>query len=124
MPAIIDLTSFPVNFQDKYGKLQVNTTKVERVNTMGNELKEDMNETSQKVIDDRLQQFNTRWETVSNRLKEFANRDLPEGTDCFFVRLLRRRLFRSSQVAPLNPDEMMTHDQYSLVQFRQNFVEL
>ena len=71
-------------------------TKVERVNVWGNELKEEVDESAKSDLDEQLQQFNNRWEVVSERLKDLVNKDLPQSNDCCFVQFLRRRFLRAS----------------------------
>ena len=57
-------------------------------------------ETIEAISDDRKEEvakkkadFNDRYNTVSQRLKEMPNRDLPESSSCWFARFLKRRLF-------------------------------
>lgn len=74
----------------------MNETKVERVNALGNELKEEVDESAKTDLENQLEQFNNRWNTARGRLKDLLNKDLPESNECCFVKLLRRRFFRAS----------------------------
>ena len=84
------------HFKVKFEKLPVNDSKVKRVNTMGNELKTEVDDEEKQGIDEKLKVFNERFNAVSQRLKDMANKDLPEGSGCWFVRFMRRKLFRAS----------------------------
>ena len=76
----------------------MNDSKVKRVNTMGDELKEEIADAAKQDLDAKLQAFNERFNAVSERLKDMhmANKDLPECSGCWFVRFMRRKIFLPS----------------------------
>ena len=74
----------------------MNDSKVKRVNTMGDELKEEIADAAKQDLDAKLQAFNERFNAVSERLKDMANKDLPESPVCWFVRFMRRKIFLPS----------------------------
>ena len=74
----------------------MNDSKVKRVNTMGDELKEEIGDAAKQDLDAKLQAFNERFNAVSERLKDMANKDLPESSGCWFVRFMRRKIFLPS----------------------------
>jgi hypothetical protein len=63
---------------------------------MGGELKEEIPDDEKQNLEAKLQPFNERFNAVSQRLKDMANKDLPESSGCWFVRFMRRKLFRAS----------------------------
>ena len=69
---------------------------MKRVNAMGDELKEEISEEEKQNLDAKLTDFNKRFNAVSQRLKDMAKKDLPESSGCWFVRFMRRKLFRAS----------------------------
>ena len=83
-------------FQAKYEKLNVNDAKVKRINSVGDEVKYEISDEAKQDVDAKLQPFNDRFNAVSQRLKDMANKDLPESSGCWFVRFMRRKLFRAS----------------------------
>lgn len=82
--------------QVKFEKHPVNESKVKRVNSMGDELKAAISDSAKQELDAKLEPFNDRFNAVSKRLKDMGNRDLPEGSGCWFVRFMQRKLFRAS----------------------------
>lgn len=69
---------------------------MKRVNTMGDELKAEVGDAEKQALDGKLQPFNDRFNAVSQRLVDMANKDLPESSGCWFARFIRRKLFRAS----------------------------
>jgi hypothetical protein len=63
---------------------------------MGDELKEEIADAAKQDLDAKLQAFNERFNAVSERLKDMANKDLPERSGCWFVRFMRRKIFLPS----------------------------
>ena len=80
----------------KFEKLSINEAKVKRVNTMGDELKEEISDSAKEELDNQLQPFNERFNSVSNRLREMEHKDLPDMSGCWFARFVRRKMFRAS----------------------------
>lgn len=74
----------------------MNDSKVKHVNILGDKLKEDISDEVKPELETKLQAFNKRFEGVRQRLKDMTNKDLPEGSSCWLVRLMRRKLFRAS----------------------------
>ncbi|XP_028414728.1 nuclear anchorage protein 1-like isoform X2 [Dendronephthya gigantea] len=84
------------NLAKKFEKLPATDLKVKHVNTLGNELKGEISDEAKDAVNTELEAFNERFNSVSQRLKDMENRDLPEGSGCWFVRFMRRKMFRAS----------------------------
>ena len=63
---------------------------------MGDELKAEVDDAEKQALGGKLQPFNDRFNAVSQRLVDMANKDLPESSGCWFARFIRRKLFRAS----------------------------
>ncbi|XP_028414566.1 dystonin-like isoform X2 [Dendronephthya gigantea] len=80
-----------INFE----KLSETDSKVKHVNTLGNELKEEIAEEGREGVDAKLDAFNQRYNNVSQRIKDFENKEPQTSSGCSeFVRRIRRKLFQ------------------------------